>query len=179
MIGTIRRLNRKRVRRHLQDLCLIDKEAFGMEAWAEQNFERVLSSKFEFSRIAFHKRRPVAYLVASRYGCSRAHIHRLVVLLSFRRKGIGVKLCRSFESDCLKLGITEITLESTNDRYDANCFYERMGFRTISGSELIEYIRHKGKNSDVERYSGLSPQGVVRVYRKQLVQGPQNALQSG
>ena len=174
MIGTIRRLEQKRTERYLQDLCLIDKEAFDTGAWSEHNFERVLPGKFELSRVAFHKRKPVGYLVASRYDRSRAHIHRLAVLFSFKRKGIGVKLCRSFENDCLRQGIAEITLESTNDRYEANSFYERVGFETISGLELKEYTKRREKTSDVERYSGLSSQGAVLVYRKRLAQSQEN-----
>ena len=170
LTGTIRRLGQKGFKRHIRDLCSIDKEAFGTGAWSEQNFERALHGKFELSRVAFHKRKPIGYLVASRYDRNRAHIHRLAVLSSFRRKGVGVKLCRSFENDCLRQGIVEITLESNNDRHEANCFYERVGFRTISGLELKEYTRRKEKTSDAERYSELFPQGAVLVYRKQLVQ---------
>jgi len=179
LIGAIRRLDQRRVKRYLQDLCSIDKEAFGTGAWSEENFERVLPGKFELSRVVFHKTKPVGYLVASRYDRSRAHIHRLAVSFSVRRKRIGVKLCRSLENECLRQGIAEITLESTNDRYEANCFYERVGFRTISGLELKEYVKHKEKTSDAERYSGLSPQGAALVYRKQLVQSSENPSQQG
>lgn len=160
-------------------MCTIDKESFGPEAWLEQSFEFSFPDKLLLSRVALHAGRPVGYLIASRYACERAHIHRLVVLSSFGRRGTGDKLPKSFESACLRIGINEITLESLNDRHDANCFYEHMGFRAISGNKLENYLKEKGKTAHAQRYSEVSSSGKVRVYSKSLVHSLENPKQLG
>jgi len=147
---------------------LIDKESFGNEAWAQQNFERTLPGKFVLSRVALHKGRPIGYLIASRYHLGFGHIHRLTVRSTFKRKGIGSRLLKSFERDCVKNGMAEITLESLKGRDEANRFYERNGFVTISRERLENYLKAKGKIADAERYSGFSPSGQSLVYIKSL-----------
>lgn len=169
LIGRIWQLEKKRMKRHVRDLCLIDKNAFGVNAWVQQNFECVLPNKFELSRIALHDGRPVGYLIASRYGPRRAHIHRVAVHTRFRRKGIGTRLLRRFEDACLRRGITEITLESLTDRHNANSFYERMGFVKKEGKELVRYLKRKGKSEISQRYSGFCPTGNILVYYKLVV----------
>jgi len=147
---------------------MIDRKTFFASAWIQRNFECVLLGKFELSRIALHQRRPIGFLIASRYGRRHAHIHRLAVLSRFRREGIGAKLLKRFEDACLSAGITEITLESLDDRVDANNFYERMGFMRTSGERLLRYLKRKKKTEIAQRYSEISPLGNVRVYSKNL-----------
>jgi len=167
MLGvTIRRLDRKRLGRYLPDLCLIDGKAFPNNAWHEENFSCGRPKKLELSLIVLHRRRTVGYLIASRYGRARAHIHRFVVAHNFRRRGIGTRLLRRFEEKCSEMRIAEITLESTRSRYGANRFYDRMGFLQISGSKLVMYLTRRGKRSLRRRYSGLFPSGHVVVYSK-------------
>ena len=161
-------LDRSKLRKYVTKLCLIDKEAFGGNAWAQENFERILPCKSEISRIALCERKPVGYLIGSTYGHSYAQIHRFAVLSRFRKKGIGKKLLMSFEDACSRMAVSEITLESLVDRHGANCFYEQMGFMELSGSKLVRYLHGKGKDKLAQSYSGLSPLGKVLVYQKAL-----------
>ena len=128
----------------------------------------MLPSKFQLSRVALHNSIPIGYLIGSRCDGKWGHIHRIVVFLSFQRKGIATKLLDRFEDVCLAVGIAELTLESLVTRDAANAFYERTGFTRVSGGRLVEYLERKGKTEMKHRYVGLSAQGDVIVYGKRL-----------
>jgi GNAT superfamily N-acetyltransferase len=162
-------LDKRRMKRHILDLCSIDRKSFRDDAWVHKNFERVLPDKFRLSRIALCERKPVGYLIASRYGNRCAHVHRFVVISLFRRRGIGTGLMRSFENACREKGLDEITLESLEKRHDANRFYELTGFARLSEERLLSYLRLRGKTTVKQRYSGLYPSGEVVVYNKRLI----------
>jgi len=153
----------------MQELCLIDKEAFGGNAWTAQNFELQIPGKFVLSRIAIEMSGPVGYLIGSRYARGTAHIHRVAVLVSLRRRGVGAKLLGSFETACLGIRATDVTLESLTGRDAANLFYESMGYSRISGQELVRYLREKRKTADQARYLGPRNEGQACVYHKMLI----------
>lgn len=165
-------LDCNKIQRYWQALCLIDKNVFGNDFWTRENFERRLPSKPELSRVALFERKVLGYLIASRYTDRCAHIHRLAVSDDFRRKGIGTRLLRSFERACLRIGVKHVTLESLRSRNDANRFYERMGFRRISGEELLDYLGRKAKVNDMQRYFGASSAGESLVYSKLMTHAP-------
>ena len=174
----IQPLTQDRTKQYMQELCLIDKEAFGGNAWTAQNFELQIPGKFVLSRIAIEMSGPVGYLIGSRYARGTAHIHRVAVLVSLRRTGVGAKLLGSFETACLGIAVTDVTLESLTGRDAANLFYESMGYSRISGQELVRYLREKGKTADQERYLGPHSEGQACVYHKMLtardVRGPES-----
>jgi ribosomal protein S18 acetylase RimI-like enzyme len=162
-------LDINRTRRYLEALCQIDREAFGKESWARKNFEHPLPSKFELSRVALFEERPVGYLIAATYGGEYVHIYRLVVSSALRRKGIGAGLLRSFEHACLEIGRhLGVTLESLRSRGDANHFYEQMGFKTISGEQLLDYLRRRERLNIKQEYHEISSQGESLVYFKPI-----------
>jgi len=167
-IDAIWQLDRNRLRRHVDRLCLIDREAFGEQAWGRDSFCRLLPGKFQLSRIALHNSIPIGYLIGSRYDSKWSHIHRIVVASSFHRKGIATRLLERFEDACLAVEIAELTLESLVTRDAANAFYERTGFTRVSGGRLVEYLERKGKTEMKHRYVGPSDQGDVIVYGKRL-----------
>jgi ribosomal-protein-alanine N-acetyltransferase len=161
-------LNQTRLAQYIRNLCAIDREAFGGDAWVEENFVRMLPSKFVISRIAVSEGEPAGYLIGSKYGLNYAHIHRFAVLARFRKKGLGKKLLLSFEDACLRTGVTKITLESFLNRFEANSLYEQMEFRKLTGSELEDYLHLKGRDTPEGRGSGLPQVGTVLVYQKTL-----------
>jgi ribosomal protein S18 acetylase RimI-like enzyme len=163
---TILKLDEEKLERFVDDLCLVDREIFTENAWVRENFERPLPNKFDLSMIALHTGKLVGYLIASTYGPGYAHVHRFVVVSDLRRKGLGTKLLLRFEDACLKSSLSNITLESLVDRYEANGFYERMGFKRISSEDLVRYVDLKGKTEIAHTFS---PNGKVIVYNKQLV----------
>ena len=165
-------LDCNRIHRYCGALCLIDKNVFGNDSWTRENFERQVPGKSELSRVAFFERKPLGYLIASRYPDRCAHIHRLVVSCDFRSKGIGTRLLHSFERACLRMGVEHVTLESLRSRDDANRFYERMGFRRISGEELLDYLRRKARVNDMQRYYEASSIGDSLVYSKLITSAP-------
>lgn len=167
-IAGIWQLDRNRMRRHVDRLCLIDREAFGEEAWGRDNFCRMLPSKFQLSRVALRHAIPIGYLIGSRYDGKWGHIHRFVVSSSFQREEVASRLLDRFEDVCLAVGIAELTLESLVTRDAANIFYERTGFTRVSGGRLVEYLERKGKTEMKQRYVEPSARGDVIVYGKRL-----------
>jgi len=168
LICVIQQLDEKSAKRHLLDLCLIDREAFGVNAWTEENLLLPLADKFLLSRVALCDGRVSGYVIASRYGSGQAHIHRVVVSGAFRRQGIVTRLLTSLENACSRMGVSELTLESADDRRAANCFYERMKFTRLSGESLAKYLNDRGKVPRAHEYSGSSSQGHIHVYGKML-----------
>lgn len=164
----IQQLDEKSAKLHLLDLCLIDKEAFGVNAWTEENLLLPLADKFLLSRVALCDGRVSGYVIASSYGSGQAHVHRVVVSGAFRRRGIASRLLTSLENACSRMGISELTLESADDRHAANCFYERMRFTRLSGENLAKYLNGRGKVPITHEYSGSSSQGHIHVYGKML-----------
>jgi ribosomal protein S18 acetylase RimI-like enzyme len=168
MTGIISRLDQKKIRQHLRALCSIDKQVFGTDAWGPQNFEIPLPTKFELSRIAFHELDIAGYLVASEYSSKIAHIHRLVVASELRRIGIATELVKGFEEGCVAMKIGEVTLEVAKGNYQANCFYEKMGFRPMAHERLLNYLRAKSKIEFADRYLEESPRCKALVYSKSV-----------
>src|SRR4029077_143426 len=66
-----------------------------------------------------------------RYGDDDAHLDLLAVAPPYRRAGIGRQLLEWLEKCAVVAGIFKVALEVRAGNEGAQCFYERMGYRTL------------------------------------------------
>ena len=67
-----------------------------------------------------------------------AEIDELFVLPKWRQSGAGSELLRVAESECERMGCTNISLQLGRENAAARRFYHRLGFRERAGFELLD-----------------------------------------
>ena len=77
-----------------------------------------------------------------RYGDDDAHLDLLAVAPPYRRTGVGRQLLEWLEKCAVVAGIFKVSLEVRAQNTGAQCFYERMGYRTL--------LRLPGYYQDIE-----------------------------
>ena len=77
-----------------------------------------------------------------RYGDDDAHLDLLAVAPPYRRAGVGRQLLEWLEKCAVVAGIFKVSLEVRAQNTGAQCFYERMGYRTL--------LRLPGYYQDIE-----------------------------
>ncbi|HIT07718.1 MAG TPA: GNAT family N-acetyltransferase [Candidatus Merdivicinus faecavium] len=88
------------------------------------------------------------YLDGARAGCARLyeeeggwHIGRVAVLKPFRGMGLGAELLREAERRAASLGAEAVRLSA---QVQAQGFYEKLGYRAVTGPYLDEHCPHVG-----------------------------------
>jgi ribosomal-protein-alanine N-acetyltransferase len=74
----------------------------------------------------------IAGFAIMRYGEDDAHLDLLAVTPPYRRTGIGRQLLEWLEKCAVVAGIFTVALEVRAENEGAQCFYERLGYRTLA-----------------------------------------------
>ncbi len=112
----------------LQDLCEIERQCFGKDAW---NFN-MLESEFKSGSVFFGAKdgnKVVGYVCAKTI-LDEADINNVAVLPEYRRQGIAQKLINCLISYCKTNGIYKFTLEVNANNSAAKNLYKKTGFET-------------------------------------------------
>ena len=67
-----------------------------------------------------------------------AEIDEFFVLRDQRGRGVGVEMLRIAESEFLRAGCTNVSLQLSRDNDSARAFYQRHGYAERSGYELLD-----------------------------------------
>lgn len=122
----------------LTDPYFIRKTVFMDEQGFSEEFD-------ETDRRALHL---TLYLDGARAGCARLyeeeggwHIGRVAVLLPFRGMGLGAELMQEAERRAASLEADAVRLSA---QVQAQGFYEKLGYRAVTGPYLDEHCPHIG-----------------------------------
>ena len=110
----------------LDDVCVIEQECFGKDAWNKN----MLQSEYDGGSVFFGIKRDdkvVAYICA-RLIIDEADINNVAVLPDFRKQGMAQKLIQALVDFCKQKGIKRFTLEVNANNIPAKNLYGKMGF---------------------------------------------------
>ena len=99
--------------------------------------------------IAFADNISVGYLLAV-YVFSLEHtgidaeIDEFLVVPAGRASGVGSELLRMAETEFIRLGCTNVSLQLSRENHSARRFYRRYGYAERSGFELLDKMLHRG-----------------------------------
>ena len=112
--------------------------------------ERLLSTpSLGTGWIAFTDNIAVGYLLAV-YVFSLEHmgitaeIDEFFVMPARRNSGVGAELLRTAETEFIRVGCTNVSLQLSRDNDSARRFYHRSGYAERSGFELLDKMLHSG-----------------------------------
>lgn len=134
--------------KYINELIRLDRACLSTYStvWTEDNFMLDLPQKGQLSKLAILEDNLIGYLICSSYQDQRiCHIHRLAVRSDYRRLGIAQRLCKTSFRECLKLGISKVTVETANTDIPAKNLYTKLSLRLLGGVELDDYISRRGK----------------------------------
>ena len=115
-------------RADLDDVCVIEKECFGKDAW---NFNMLLG-EYDGGSVFFgikHCDKVVAYICA-RLIFDEADINNVAVLPQFRKQGMAQNLIQTLVDFCMQKNIKKFTLEVNANNLPAKNLYQKMGFES-------------------------------------------------
>jgi hypothetical protein len=145
----------------IDQLCNLDRKAFGIDAWNESNFLSLFPGKSDLSFITKRNKQITGFIIGSTYNTpevKRAHVNRIVA------KGSGRLLMEAFEKAARAMDCKVSTLEFHKDLAVAG-FYERCGYAALNEPEYImKYVTYKGKENIADEYLSLRR----RIYTKNL-----------
>jgi ribosomal-protein-alanine N-acetyltransferase len=121
----------------IDTVVVLELEVFSARAWSPRSVEDEFAGLGD-SRLIWiaemgrddGSRRPVGY-AAGRYVDDVADLHKVAVLPSVRRHGIGARLTAQVVAAARARGCARILLEVAADNAAAIALYERQGFREI------------------------------------------------
>lgn len=132
-------------RDYREALTSLDTAVFGVEAaWGDAAFDSSIREKFEVSVLACVDSEVAGFAVASRSDDESVHIHRIAVAPAFRNARVGRHLVSAVEDRAVDVGASRVTLEFAAT-LGVGGFYDSLGYRRASVSEVREYLRRKGK----------------------------------
>lgn len=112
----------------LQDLCEIEKQCFGTDAW---NFN-MLDGEFKSGSVFLGARegKNVVGYICAKIILDEADINNVAVTSKFRRNGIAQKLLNCLIDFCKNRGVKKFTLEVNANNVAAKKLYQKTGFKT-------------------------------------------------
>lgn len=112
----------------LNDLILMDKQAFGIEAWGKENFRYHLPYKYELSFVVKNDEKVIAFCINSKK-VEDCYIHRIVIDKDYRGKGLGNEMINYIQN---QLNQKKISLKVNVNNIFAINFYFKMNFKIDS-----------------------------------------------
>lgn len=142
---TIRPL--KRTARDLMNYVEVHNAGYSTESWFETlqspaSRDKVDKIDYDATFVAEVKNRVVGF-VDIKLRKEEADVENLVVLKSFRRKGVGSALLRAAEDFARNRRLGTIRAETPDEAKAANTFYEKAGFRIQTRAFLISASEHR------------------------------------
>jgi ribosomal protein S18 acetylase RimI-like enzyme len=121
-------LDRTTLERRLEEILAADADTPGA-AWTAENLRCDLPGKWEVSRLALAEDGAMAGFLVGSVREGAIHVHRLVVVESHRRRGLGRLLLGEAAAEARSRGLASITLKVAADNEPALDFYRALGFR--------------------------------------------------
>jgi ribosomal-protein-alanine N-acetyltransferase len=112
----------------LDRILLIEKEAFGRQAWSASLFREYADSCPELFLVAQVGSAVAAYSITRTSG-SRAQLDSIAVAAAFRNRGIGAAFLKALMRKLEREHIATLSLMVRRDNELAIRFYRRLGFR--------------------------------------------------
>lgn len=113
---------------HLDDIILIDNQAFGSDAWGENNFRYQLPLKYDLSFLVKIDNKLIAYCINSKKE-EDCYIHRIVIKNDYKGLGLGSKMINYILN---QLNQKKISLKVNVNNIFAINFYFKMNFKIDS-----------------------------------------------
>ena len=112
----------------IDDICVIEQECFGLDAWNEN----MLQGEFDGGSIflGIKRQEKVVAYISARLIFDEADINNVAVLPDFRKQGMAQQLVQSLVDYCEGKGIKKFTLEVNANNMPAKKLYHKMGFVT-------------------------------------------------
>ena len=113
---------------NLDDLIFIDNQAFGIDAWGEDNFRYQLPQKYDLSFLVKIDDELIAYCINSKKE-EDCYIHRIVIKKVYKGLGLGGEMINYIQN---QLNQRKIRLKVNVNNVFAINFYFKMHFRIDS-----------------------------------------------
>ena len=113
---------------NLNDLILMDKQVFGIEAWGKENFRYQLPQKYDLSFLVKIDNKFIAYCINSKKE-EDCYIHRIVINKDYKGKGLGGEMINYIQN---QLNQKKISLKVNVNNIFAINFYFKMNFKIDS-----------------------------------------------
>lgn len=143
----------------LEEMAALDRSAvaefgreYAAEPWSVESFARRLPHKWTLSRCCVESRagKILGFWIASMAVAGIVHTHRVAIKAGMRGQGLGQCLFEEVRKAARDEGGREMTLFMSPSNEPARRFYERLGFRSLAGSELQEMMRRTGRPGAVD-----------------------------
>jgi ribosomal-protein-alanine N-acetyltransferase len=138
----------------ISQICLIESECFGEDAWSRQNFLAVLANDISKLFVYEKDKEIIGYAVVTVI-FDEAHLDNLAVSLENRKKGIGKQLVSYILRYLKDIEIHKITLEVRKSNTAAINLYKSLGF-AIEGVRK-NYYKNQEDAYIMWRYDGKKP----------------------
>lgn len=117
--------------------------AYSHERWTDAHFLQSRPSKWVLSHVAGGPDDMAGFWIASAHG-GDAHTHRVAVTRPARQSGAGGLLFRHVQSAARREGLRRMTLTLAAGNVQAQRFYQRHGFRRLTGADLGAFLEAHG-----------------------------------
>ena len=132
-------LTKNKLIEELDQLILLDKEAFESEAWDQSSFLYDLPGKFNYSILIYLNNQLIGYSINS-IKSEYCHIHRFVVKNTFNNLGLGSKMIDFLVQE---FKLSKISLKVNSNNFRAINFYFKKKFKIIElNNNYYTMIKH-------------------------------------
>jgi ribosomal-protein-alanine N-acetyltransferase len=124
--------------RHLDRLYKIEMECFKREAFTKQQIAQLLTSPNSISLIARENDEIVGFIIgmlSMEDNMLVGHVLTIDVALSYRRKGVGIKLLHEIEKIFKNKQARVCRLEVREDNIAALSLYQKLGYKKVAKLE--------------------------------------------
>ena len=122
--------------RDLDELVLLEDEAFEGDEVTRRAFRRALVSPWQTIFVADDRAHPIGFaLVRFSPRHRHARVYSLVVAKAHQRQGVGRGLLETVEGDCQKRGAEDVRLEVRTDNQQAYKLYQDCGYSVFDQME--------------------------------------------
>lgn len=144
----------------LEEMAEIDRSAaaelgrkYASEPWSAESFARSLPHKWTLSRYCVESRtgKICGFWIASMAVAGIVHTHRVAISRDARARGVGRALFADVREAAREAGGAEMTLFLSPLNREARAFYERLGFRKLTGGELSSVLARTNRTGSVRR----------------------------
>lgn len=162
----IENLDSSKIKYHITELIRIDKSIrevmgadYSLEEWGCDNFLLDIPGKWEFSFIATKNNILIGFIIVSQPDSKWLHINRVAVSSEMQHKGIGRILIKQLISNAENNSINKITLFVNGNNINGLHFYDSLGFKPLSGFELLMLLNKKNKGNEYKGQYSMDNNG--------------------
>jgi [ribosomal protein S18]-alanine N-acetyltransferase len=130
-------------------ISVLEVEAFGVDAWAEEDFRSTAKRKTSVFRIATKEGRIIGYSMCFRWK-RRYHVGGVAVATDQRGQGIGARMMRNSLRTARRLGYAVVSLEVKDSNEPAIRMYKKLGFKQTGARK--KYYHDGGDALIMKRY---------------------------